>query len=75
MTVEDIYESYLEARRKFSGESDAKIMLDVEQLAERYDSIGPHAHPLGKPAKLYVVARDQGVQAAMLWKLVNGGVE
>lgn len=44
-------------------------------LFERSNAIGHHKHPdevmVWRAAKTYVVARDEGMDAAMLWKLAN----
>lgn len=68
MTVDDLKTIYFEARHKFlKGTPDRLLFFGVDELASR-----PY-HPLYTVAKQYVIARDEGIAAAIMWKLSHGG--
>lgn len=51
---------------------------DISTHARWYDidmGKGLLIHPSELAAKLYCIARDEGISAAVMWKLANGGAQ
>lgn len=49
------------------------IDIVLEQTADQdtRDTLDPDAYPAIKLAQMYLIARDEGMSAALMWKLAN----
>lgn len=95
MQLEDLYNDFITARRKFAGsdpihtgsESDLSQPLNWCRTPEHasyfyeHTILNGHYNPkspavrarilIGKAATLYLIARDDSIDAAVIWKLSN----
>lgn len=86
MTLDDLQENiiqcvalYEDQREPYCNNMRAAILGNINCFARNYDSVvtsgqtSQHKEqmPVWRAAKLYTIARDEGLSAAMLWKLSN----
>jgi len=87
VTLESLRADWETAKRELIAHSDRDEGRATKWLYKPFDLLltptrcagweerGPFSTALVKAAKLYDVGRKHGLQAAMLWKLQNGGAQ